>query len=126
MTLSATTALLAATGSMLVAAPPKVAITGPGHTPVIRTHWDYSVTVTDAGKPVGATITEQIIDPIGGVHPVQFGTSTKNITNWPIKGSFHDFIIWPADSRGVPLTLRVTVHVGASKVVAAYDVTPKG
>lgn len=126
MFLSATTALIAVSGGLLATGAPRVVIGGPGHAPTVGKHWNYSVTVTEGGKPVTAAITEQIVDPIGGVHPVQFGTSTKNITNWRIDGTFKDFIIWPADSRGIPLTLRVTVKVGAAKTVSSYHVTPVG
>ncbi len=124
MNLSATTALIAVTGGMLVSTTPKVVLIAPGHTPTIGKHWNYRITVTEKGKPAAAKITAQIVDPIGGVHAVQFGTSTKNITNWPVKGSFHDFILWPADSRGVPLTFRVTVVAEGRKVVKNYTVTP--
>jgi hypothetical protein len=126
VTLSATTALIAVSGSLLASGTPRVAINAPGHAPTVGKHWNYTVTVTEGGTQVAAAITEQIVDPIGGVHPVQFGTSKKNITNWRISGIFKDFIIWPADSRGVPLTLRVTVKVGSAKAVSSYPVTPVG
>ena len=126
MTLTATSALLAVGASVLVGAAPKVVLTAPGHTPTIGKHWNYTVSVTENGRPAAARISEQIVDPIGGVHPVQFGTSTKNITNWPVKGTFRDFIVWPADSRGIPLTFRVIVRVGAGKKTDSYTVTPRG
>jgi hypothetical protein len=125
LTLSATVVTLAASATLLAAPAPTVAVSAPGHTPVIGTHWNYTVSVTRAGKPLAAKLTEQIVDPVGGVHPVQFGTSTKNITNWPVTGSFKDFIVWPADARGIPLTFRVTVHVGSLKRVINYAVTPR-
>ncbi len=121
---SAMTGLLALTGAALVSAAPKVTLDAPGHSPQINKHWDYSLSVSIDGKPATARLTEAIVDPIGGVHPVQFGKSTKNITRWPFSGSFHDFIIWPATSRGIPLTFRVTVQVGAVRKVVNYPVTP--
>ena len=51
--------------------------------------------------------------------------TTKPIANWPFKGTFHDFVIWPADSRGIPLTFRLTVRAGAAKKVIDYHVTPR-
>jgi len=111
---------------LLSGAPVKVTVSAPGHTPKINVHWNYSVTVTENGKPVEAKLTEQIIDPLGGHHPVEFGTSTKNITNWPFHGTYRDFIIWPADSRGVPLTFHVIVAVGKTKKIVDYSVTPTG
>jgi len=126
VTLTATSALLALGASLLVGAAPRVVLTAPGHTPTIGTHWNYTVAVTENGRPVAARISAEILDPIGDVHPVKFGTTTKNITNWPIKGTFRDFIAWPADSRGIPLTFRVIVRVGAVKRTDSYTVTPRG
>jgi len=117
---------LAAAGGLLVGAPPaEVALHAPGHTPKIRTHWNYSVTVTRGGKPAKATITVQIVDPIGGTHPVQFGLTTRTIKAFPFTGTFRDFVIWPADSRGIPLTFRLTVKSGPTTKVVAYGVTPR-
>lgn len=103
-----------------------VAVTAPGHTPRVSTHWNYTVRITLAGKPVAGKLSEQIVDPIGGKHAVDFGTSTKPITNWPVKGVFRDFIVWPASSRGIPLKLRVIVVVGRTRRVVEYPVTPRG
>jgi hypothetical protein len=120
----ALTVKLVLAGSLLVATPPRVTLTAPTHTPKINTRWYYTVRATEAGKPVAGRLTAQIIDPIGGSHPVQFGSSTKNITNWAFTGRFRDFIIWPASSRGIPLKLRVVVKVGTAKRTVSYAVTP--
>jgi hypothetical protein len=125
MTLVAHVAGIAAAGGLLVAVPPaEVKLAAPGHTPKTNTHWKYSVSVTRAGKPASATITAQIVDPIGGVHIVQFGNTKKNIKDFPFQGTFRDFVIWPADSRGIPLTFRLTVKSGPTKKVIGYHVTP--
>jgi len=116
--------LLAALLSAAVVASPQVTLTAPGHTPKINTHWNYVVRATDGGKPAPARITAQIIDPIGGAHPVQFGKSTKTITNWPFRGVFRDYMIWPPSSRGVPLKLRIVVRVGGIRRTITYVVTP--
>jgi hypothetical protein len=130
MTLAGTTSTLVAaklsavmllTGS---AAGLKVSVKAPGHAPKIKIHWNYKISVTRHGKPVAAKLTEQIVDPIGGVHPVQVGPSTKNITRLPIKGTYKDYIIWPAESRGIPLTFRITIQVGRAKKIVNYKVTP--
>jgi hypothetical protein len=103
----------------------KVTLTGSGHAPRIKVHWPYSVTARVGGKPAAARISVAIVDPIGGVHPVQFGSSTKYVTNWPFKGTFRDYIIWPASSAiGVQLTVRATVKVGKVTRVATYVVMP--
>ena len=120
--------VLAAVAVLLLGfvAPLKVTVSGPGHSPKVNTKWNYSVRITQGGKPVKAKITEQIVDPIGGRHPVQFGTSTKNITNWPVDGTFKDFIIWPSSSRGIPLKLHVIVVAGKARKAVDYSVTPAG
>lgn len=110
--------------SALAVAAPQATLTAPGHTPKVDTHWIYVVHATDGGKPVSARITAQIVDPIGGSHPVEFGKSTRTITNWPFKGVFRDFIVWPASSRGVPLKLRIVVRFGAVRKTIVYPVTP--
>jgi hypothetical protein len=104
---------------------PKVTLSAPGHAPKINVHWPYTVHATSGGKPVAARLTAQIVDPVGGVHAVEFGKSTRKIVNWPFKGTFSDFVVWPASSRGVPLTFRVTVRVGAVKKVVSYQVIPR-
>ena len=109
---------------LLVATSPQVTLTAPTHTPKINTRWYYTVRATEAGKPVAGRLTAQIVDPIGDTHPLQFGTTTKNLTNWAFTGQFRDFIIWPASSRGIPLTLRVIVKVGTAKRTLTYAVTP--
>ena len=43
---------------------------------------------------------------------------------WPFTGVFRDYILWPAESRGIPLTLRITVVAAHTKKVITYLVTP--
>src|SRR5262249_59133803 len=103
----------------------KVTIVGPNHAPKVVTKWRYAVHVTFGGKPVAATLTEKIVDPLGGTHGVQYGPTKKYIVGWPIKGTFRDYIIWPADSRGIPLKLRAIVTVGGARHVPDFAVTPR-
>ena len=123
--MTAVLAVLAA-ATVLVVVPVKVAVTAPGHAPPVGVRWNYSVAATVNGRPVKALITEEIVDPIGGTHPVQFGIGTKIIKNWAFKGVFRDFMIWPKSSRGVPLTWRITVVIGKTRRVVNYKVTPQG
>lgn len=116
--------VFAALGLLTTGTGVKVTLTAPTHTPKINVHWPYTVRVTQNGNVVAARITAQIVDPTGGVHPVQFGRNTKNITNWAFKGVFRDYVIWPASSRGIPLTFRITVVAVHTKKVIAYRVTP--
>ena len=116
-------ALIAASGLLAGASGVKATLTAPTHTPKINVKWPYTVRVTKDGKPASARITAQIVDPIGGVHPVQFRSGMKNITNWPFKGVFRDYVIWPASSRGVPLTFRLSIVVARTKKTINYRVT---
>jgi|SRR5579872_5491842 len=101
-----------------------VTFTGSGHAPKINKHWPFSVTATENGKPVAAKLTFQIIDPIGGVHAVERGPTTQNLINWPFTGVYRDYMIFPAESRDIQLTLRATVRAGTQKKVVTYIVTP--
>ena len=125
MSLVAHAAAVAVAGGILAAGTAKVTLTAPGHSPKIGTHWNYSVSATRSGRPAKATITAQIVDPLGTVHAVQFGKTRKNIVNWPFTGTFRDFVLWPAESRGIPLTFRVTVKVGTTRKVIDYTVTAR-
>ena len=118
-------AKLALVATLLVGAPVKATLTAPTHTPRINTHWYYTVRVTQGGKLSLGRLTAQIVDPIGGLHPVQFGTRAKPLTSLPFRGSLRDFIIWPASSRGIPLRLRVVVTIAGVKHTISFAVTPR-
>jgi hypothetical protein len=117
-------ALLAA---LALAAPAfHVTLTAPTHTPKVGARWNYTVAATDlAGKPLRARITAQVVDPFGGAHPVEYGSSTKKITNIQFTGTFRDYVAWPSESRGFKLTLRITVTSGGKAVRTTYWVKPR-
>lgn len=108
----------------LATAPVKATLTAPGHAPKVNTKWHYTLRVTQGGKPASAKLTAQIVDPIGGVHLVQFGSTKRNIKNFPIRGLFRDYIIWPGSSNGISLTLRFLIHAGGKTTTLKYHVTP--
>jgi hypothetical protein len=108
----------------LATAPVKATLTAPGHAPKVNAKWHYTLRVTQGGKPASAKLTAQIVDPIGGVHLVQFGSTKRNIRNFPIKGVFRDYIIWPGSSNGIALTLRFLIHAGGKTTTLKYHVTP--
>jgi hypothetical protein len=120
-----TVAAALASLALVAGAPLKVTLKAPGHSPKVNKRWYYTVHATRAGKPVVARLTAQIVDPIGGVHPVEFGRSTKKIVRWRFRGTFRDFIIWPRSSRGIPLKLRLRVVAGSSRRVIVYRVVPR-
>lgn len=116
---------VAATAVAFVAGGVKVTLTAAGHTPKVNTRWPYSVHASVNGHAAKARLTAQVVDPLGTAHPVQYGTTTKIVRNWPFTGVFHDFLIWPKASRGIPVTFRLTVRIGAKKHVLNYRVTPR-
>src|SRR6266516_993465 len=80
------------------------------HAPKVNKKWRYSVRVTNLkGQAITAKVTVQIVDPLGGVHPVEFGNRKVNVVNHRFYGTFRDFVIWPPSSAtqigGVPVTL---------------------
>jgi hypothetical protein len=114
------TMVLVSAGSSL-----QVRLSASGHAPKIQTHWPYTVRATLAGKPAAAKVTAQIVDPLGGKHPVGFGKKKGNVTKVPFKGTFTDFVVWPASSTGVPLTFRLTITSGTATKILNYRVTPR-
>jgi hypothetical protein len=118
-------ATLLAVLSLTAAPPVRAVLTAPTHTPKVKVRWPYSVRVTQAGAPVAGRITVQIVDPLGGVHPVRFGLTTTSITRRPFRGTFSDFVIWPGSSRGIPLTFRAIVATAYGRRTLTYRVTPR-
>jgi hypothetical protein len=103
----------------------KVTLAGLTHTPKVKVRNYYTVRATVAGKPASARLTEVMVDPLGGKHPITYGTTSKPIASWRFKGSFRDFLVFPGSGRGVTLTFRVTVVVGKTKRTIDFKVTPR-
>jgi hypothetical protein len=124
-------ALVAAGSSSEASKPPfRATLTAPTHTPKVKVKWYYTIRVADlSGKPITARLTEQVRDPTGQAHPVKYGPTQKNITNWRFTGRFRDYIIWPADSKLADflggLVLRATVKAEGASVVLTYRVKPR-
>ena len=103
-----------------------VVIDAPTHRPPVNVKWWYTVRVSDSsGMGLRARLTMQVIDPLGTSHPVQFGPTTRNIVNWPIRGSYRDYATWPRASRGYRLTMRATVKAKGATQTASYAVVPR-
>ena len=105
-------------------------MTSTGHTPKVNTKWGYSIKVVDpAGKPIAATISAVVIDPVGGIHPVHLAgvgsTPGKVLTNYAIRGTLSNSVVWPVTARGYPLTFRVIVRAAGAKRTIKYTVTPR-
>jgi hypothetical protein len=101
----------------------KATLRAPTTQPKVDVKWPYSIKVTNLkGKAVRATLTAVVIDPLGTVHPMDYGPTgppnpgpPKPIKNWPFKGTFRDYIIFPQDATLATslggLVLRWTVKV---------------
>ena len=101
--------------------PFKATLKAPTTQPKVNVKWRYSITVTDLkGRPIRATVTAVVVDPLGTAHAIDYGPTgppnpgpAKPITNWPFKGTFRDYIIFPEDARLATalggLTLRWTI-----------------
>ena len=103
----------------------RASLSAPTHTPKANVKWRYAVHASRDGKPVRARLTAQIVDPIGGTHPVLYANTKRKLVNWPFRGTFRDYATWPGSSRGIPLTFRVTVVSGGDRRVLRYRVTPR-
>lgn len=108
----------AATGAPI---PFKATLKAPTTQPKVNVKWPYSIKVSDLkGKPIAAKVSAVVVDPLGTAHVVNYGPTgppnpgpAKPITNWPFKGTFRDYIIFPEDAKLATqlggLTLRWTV-----------------
>ena len=103
----------------------KSTLTAGTHRPAVNARWPYVVKVVNTkGRPLRARITAQIVDPIGGVHPVEYFANTRKVTNIPFRGTFREAVKWPPESKGFRLVFRVIVTVGTAKRTLSYAVTP--
>jgi hypothetical protein len=119
---AASLATFGVAATLAVASPVHVTVSSATHTPKINAHWVYKVKATSGGKPANGKLIVQVVDPLGGVHAVKFGAKSST----PFKGAFSDYMIFPATGRGIPLTVRFTLHVGAATKVATFAITPGG
>jgi hypothetical protein len=118
-------AILALPGAALGALPFRAMLVASTHTPKVNSNWFYVVSVTDRhGKLVKATITTRILDPLGGVHPVEFGCCKKNVVNHPFTGVFGDSVIFPLAAKGFRVSFQVVIHALGVTQVLKYWVKP--
>jgi len=95
--------------------PFRAVLHGPTHTPKAGRPWLYSVRVTDLqGRPIRARITMRVL--FGGipVGKVDSGKTFSFVGTW--REPKDSPLIWPARSRGRPLTFEAIVTArGATK-----------
>lgn len=112
--------------SSTAAVPFKAVLKAPKTNPKVNVRWYYSITVTDLkGKPIRATVTAHILDPLGGVHPVDYGPTQKPIANFPFRGTFRDYLTFPPESKGFQLTIRWTIKAMGAKRILRRTVVPQ-
>jgi hypothetical protein len=103
----------------------KATLVASTHTPKVNANWFYVVSVTDRrGRLVKATVTTQIVDPFGGVHPVEFGCCKKNVVDHAFTGVFGDVVIFPPEAQGFKVSFRVIIKALGAKRVLSYWVKP--
>jgi hypothetical protein len=118
--------VLALAAALIVLSPFKVSLDAPTHTPKVNARWFYTVTASDAsGEPLKGRLTVQVLDPFGGIHPVEFGNTQRKIVNFSFTGRFRDYVKWPPESRGFRLRLRVTVASEGKAVRRTYWIRPR-
>jgi hypothetical protein len=119
-------ALVSLPALALAAAPAfKATLKAPKANPKINVKWHYSIKVTDlAGKPIAATVTANMLDPFGGVHPVNYGPTQKPIVNFRFRGTFRDYLEFPPESKGFTLTARWTVKAKGGRRIVTRKVVP--
>jgi hypothetical protein len=123
--LGAAVAALLAVAAAGAAAALQVRLEAPTHAPKTVVKWPYTVHASLGGKPARARLTAQIVDPLGGTHPVELGDTHTLVVRRRFTGVFRDFVRWPAESRGIPLIFRLTVVSGGARKVIDYRVTPR-
>ena len=96
----------------------------PTHTPKAGKPWLYSVRVTDpGGRPIRARITMRVL--FGGipVGKVDSGKTFSFVGTW--REPKNSPLIWPARSRGRPLTFEAIVTARGATKRLDYAITVK-
>ena len=114
----------AATPTLMKRASGPLAVTmkpPPTHQPKVNTNVWITVTATLNGKPAHATAKYQFLFA-GAVISTQYPRYDKHFT---FTGRFTDNLVFPAQSVGEPLTLRVVIAAGGRTVNLDWAITPK-
>ncbi len=100
----ATTASTAASSTDAASAPIVAVLHTPGPDPHVG-NWPITLTVTRGGRPIAGHVSYEFLfqGQVVSRQPVRL--ESPNFV-----GHFHDTIIWPANSVGFPLTIRVVVQ----------------
>jgi hypothetical protein len=100
--------------------PLKATLAPSTHTPKVNAKWPITVTATLSGKPAHATAVYVFLVgglPVGGT---QYPYYNKHFS---FTGHFSDKLVFPPDSAGQPLTLRVVVKASGHTVNLDWAIT---
>ncbi|MGD1051825.1 MAG: hypothetical protein ABR947_12230 [Solirubrobacteraceae bacterium] len=89
------------------------------HTPKVNVKWPITVTATLSGKPAHATAFYEFLFG-GSVVSTQYVSNNKHFS---FTGHFSDKLLFPADSAGEPLTLRVVIKAAGHTVNLNWSIT---
>jgi hypothetical protein len=104
----------------------RVFVKGQTPRPKANTNWRYGVKATNsAGKTVSGKLTVEIVDPLGNAHAVTYDNTKKPVKNFPFHGTFHDYLQFPKDAVGYPLTVRAKVTSARGSGTGSFGVKPK-
>lgn len=104
----------------------RVVLRGPTAHPKATAKWPYSVSaLNSAGKKVSGKLTVQLVDPLGNAHSVTYANTGKPVKNFPFHGTFRDYLQFPKNSVGFPLTVRAKVTSPQGQGTATFGVKPR-
>jgi hypothetical protein len=101
--------------------PLKATLAPSTHTPVINKNWPITVTATLNGKPAHATAVYQFLFA-GALVQTEYPRFDKHFS---FTGHFSDNLVFPAESVGEPLTLRVVIKDAGHTVNLPWSITAK-
>jgi hypothetical protein len=89
------------------------------HAPKVNVKYPITVTATLSGKPAHATAIYEFLFS-GSVVSTQY---VKNNKHFSFTGHYSDTLLFPADSAGEPLTLRVVIRAAGHTVNLNWSIT---
>ena len=101
--------------SASAAAPFKAKLHAPNHSPVIGKLWPITITVTRGNVKLSGSVRYQFLFN-GQLESTQPGKSFKN-------GLYKDGLMFPAQSLGIPLTLKIIIKTKYGTVSIPWAVT---
>ena len=117
-----TAALPATAATALVkgtSGPLKATLAPSTHTPKVNQNWPITVTATLSGKPAHATAEYEFLFS-GQVVSYQYPYNNKH---FGFTGHYSDKLVFPAQSVGEPLTLRIVIRASGHTVNLNWSIT---